>query len=188
MRKLIFIVPLLVFCLFACKKHKADPIVKAEIKVENVISTDREYMTLNYDSSYKWYESCVTLDNFLDSDSCAIASVTNVFQVVKSEGEDVFVVLATHTPDTTVYNVQKGFWVEDFSLNDEQINLKFEEALDTIMATNSPKPHSKQCVLRKQVGPVPANPQYIFGNVKAQLYVDAVTGKVTDVNPCFPKK
>ena len=40
-------------------------------------------------------------------------------------------------------------------------------------------------VLRKQVGPVDANPQWIFGNLHSQIYVDAVTGAVSKDNPAF---
>jgi hypothetical protein len=54
------------------------------------------------------------------------------------------------------------------------------------MAANAPKPHSRQVVLRKEVGPNSINPQYIFGNFQAQLYVDAVTGDVKTKNPAFP--
>ena len=190
MRKLIFI-PLLVFCLIACKKSKKNPTTPVEINVENVTSSDKEYMTSNYDSIYKWFESCIVLENFLDEDSCdgKVASVTNVFQVIKEKekGYDVFVVLATHTPDDTAsIEVKQGFWVEDFPL--DSIKVTFKEAFDKVMATNSPKPHSKQCVLRKEVGPIAANPQYIFGNIRGQLYVDAITGEVSDKDPSFPEK
>lgn len=54
------------------------------------------------------------------------------------------------------------------------------------MASNFPKPHSRNCVLRREIGPIPdVNPQYIFGNTKSQLYVDAVTGSVTNHTPAF---
>ena len=52
---------------------------------------------------------------------------------------------------------------------------------------NIPKPHSKNVVLRKEIGSLDANPQYIFGNSQAQVYVDAVTGEVRGYNPAFPE-
>lgn len=70
-------------------------------------------------------------------------------------------------------------------LNDELISLTFKEAYQKIMEINFPKPHSKQCVLRKPLGPIDCHPQYIFGNIRSQLYVDAITGGVTDKNPAF---
>ena len=78
--------------------------------------------------------------------------------------------------------------MEDFPLNDEAIVLTFTEALDRVLAANYPKPHSKYVVLRKEIGPKAANPQYIFGNLKSQLYVDATTGAVSDSNPVFAVK
>lgn len=159
-----------------------------ELVVENVVSTDREYMFMNYGGDYRWFETCVVLQNFLDEEcDGTVAGISNVFQVVeeKDKGADTFVVLAAHTPDTTAYEVKHGFWVEDFPLNEEEIKVTFAQAFEKLNQVNLPKPHSKQCVLRKEVGPKECNPQYIFGNVHAQIYVDAVTGDVSDTNPAF---
>lgn len=67
----------------------------------------------------------------------------------------------------------------------EDIEITFNEAFQRVMESNYPKPHSKNCVLRKEVGSTDYHPQYIFGNPHAQLYVDAVTGEVTDKNPIY---
>lgn len=162
---------------------------KAELVVENVYNTDRQYMFTNYGKDYKWFESCILLQEYLDEASDgAIAGISNVFQVVEDkEGKssDVFVVLAAHTSDTTAYEVKHGFWVEDFPLNDEEIKLTFLDAFEKINQVNLPKPHSKNCVLRKPIGPVTCNAQYVFGNVKSQIWVDAVTGEVRESNPAF---
>ena len=149
-----------------------------ELVVENVVSTDREYMFMNYGEGYRWFdEEC----------DGTVTGISNVFQVVeeKDKGADTFVVLAAHTPDTTAYEVKHGFWVEDFPMNEEQIKVTFAQAFEKLNQVNYPKPHSKQCVLRKQVGPKACNPQYIFGNAHAQLYVDAVTGEVSNTNPAY---
>lgn len=161
----------------------------AQLTVENIISTDRQYMYVNYGGNYRWFETCITLQDFLDEENDGtVTSVSNIFQVVEESetGADVHVVLAAHTPDTTAYEVKHAFWVEDYVLNEEAITVTFEQAYEKLMATNCPKPHSKHCVLRKQVGPVDANPQYIFGNSEAQVYVDATTGDVSTDNPVFP--
>ena len=168
----------------------AEVVTTSELIVENAISLDRQYMFNNYGGDYRWFESCITLKDFIDEEcDGAVASIANVFQVVEEyeNGADVHVVLAAHTPDTTAYEVKHGFWVEDDPLNDEAITVTFEEAFEKLMEANCPKPHSKQCVLRKQVGPVDANPQYIFGNSHAQVYVDATTGDVNTDNPAFPE-
>lgn len=168
-----------------------DSVAEAVFSVENVLSTDKEYMFMNYGGDYRWFETCIVLQDFLDEEcDGTVTGISNVFQVVeeKDKGADTFVVLAAHTPDTTAYEVKHGFWVEDFPMNDDSIKVTFAQAFEKINQVNLPKPHSRQVVLRKQVGPVAANPQYIFGNVRAQIYVDAVTGDVTDKNPCFPEE
>ena len=159
--------------------------------MERTTTLDKEYMFKNYGGDYKWFESCILLKNYLDEENDGtISGISNVFQVIRESGKsaDVFVVLAAHTPDSTAYEVKEGFWVEDCDMSKEEIKISFKEAYDKMMAVNLPKPHSRNCVLRKQVGPKDANPQYIFGNIQSQIYVDAITGDVTDKNPAFPNE
>ena len=171
------------------KEESATDSIKSGLVVENTISSDKQFMSDNY-GEYRFYESCITLKNYLDSDTVMeIATVVNIFQIEEEKkemkGYDTKVIKFTHTPTVSAIEEIKGFWVEDFPL--DSVTVTFEEALEKINEVNMPKPHSKQCVLRKQVGPVAANPQYIFGNVKSQIYVDAINGKVSDENPAFPK-
>ena len=157
--------------------------------VENVVGMDRQYMFTNYGKDYRWYETCIVLKDFLDEENDGtITGVSNIFQVVweKDNGADVNVIMFTHVGDSTQVDVKRGFWVEDMPMNEDAIKVTFKEAYDKVMAVNLPKPHSRHVVLRKEVGPQDANPQYIFGNSQAQIYVDAVTGAVTDKNPAFP--
>jgi hypothetical protein len=174
----------------SCKKEKKQEAVveKAEIVLERVNSIDKEYMFANY-GDYKWFESCIVLNSYLDEENDGtITGVSNVFQVIARDF-DTKVVLIAHTADTTAIEAKEhAFWVEDQPLNYEDIKVTFKEAYEKINQVNFPKPHSKQVVLRKQLGPKACNPQYIFGNQKAQLYVDAVTGEVTDKNPAFPEE
>ena len=174
-----------------CKNKEADAVLVEDsaLNVENLISMDRQDMFMNHGQDYRWYETCMKLNYFLDEENDgSLQEVVNVFQAISEAGDGY---------DTKVFKFQHfadgicakdsviGFWVEDFPLNEEMIKLTYQEAYDKLMATNLPKPHSRYCTLRKQVGPKAANPQYIFGNLKAQVYVDAVTGEVTDVNPAF---
>jgi len=180
----------------SCKKNETNVEAKVDttLVVENIISTDREAMTLQYDSAYRWYETCITVKDFFDGDSVGepvVMGVSNIFQYVvdqDSTSADIQVVLYTHVKDTCVVEARPGFWVGDMILNNEEIKLTFVDAYNKMMQANCVKPHSRQCVLRKELGPIlGVNPQYIFGNVQRQVYVDAVTGNVTDKNPVFPK-
>ena len=169
-------------------KKSEEPVVTEAVNVENAIGIAHEYMNLNYGTGYRWYECCILMKDYLDEDTDgAVEGVSNVFQVLEPHGSSIdthVVLIATNGENTTV-EVKHGFWVEDFPLNEEAIEITYEQAFERVMAANYPKPHSRHCVLRKEVGPVAANTQYIFGNNSAQLYVDAQTGEVTDTNPVY---
>lgn len=162
---------------------------KGELIVENIISSDREYMFLNYGGDYRWFETCIVLNDWLDSEDNdgSIAGISNVFQVIKWEGSsaDTYVILIAHSEGTDTIDVKQGFWIEDFPLETENIKLTYKDAFEKILETNVSKPHSKHCILRKPIGPKDCNPQWVFGNIQDQLWVDAVTGEVKDSNPAF---
>lgn len=168
-----------------------DSLAVTELVVENTISADKESVYLNHGKDYRWYETGVVLTDWLDGESDgSIEMVVNVFQVVDyidSTSFDTYVYKYQHTQEGTVEDSVHGFWVEDSPLNDEKVTVTFKDAFERVQSVNYPKPHSRQVVLRKEVGPVDVNPQWIFGNSSAQLYVDAVTGEVRDWNPAFPK-
>lgn len=158
--------------------------------VENLISLDRQAMFVAHGGNYRWYETGVQLNDWLDEDCDGTWNlVVNVFQAIEeydSTSFDTFVYKYQHFSDGSVNEEGiHGFWVEDYPLNDEVIKVSFKEAFEKIQEVNYPKPHTRQVVLRKQVGPVDANPQWIFGNLHSQLYVDAVTGEVSKDNPAF---
>ena len=190
---LIFAGIILAFGLNSCNScsKTTDESVESSIIVENTISVDREYMALNY-GDYKWYETCVVYDNYIDADTTIVVEgVSNIFQVLVAVDDNSFdtkVVSIAHIKDNSRVEVrERAFWVGDFPLNDETIALTFDDAFERLMEANLPKPHSKYVVLRREIGPKPGvNAQYIFGNANYQVYVDAVTGDVRPNNPAFP--
>ena len=157
--------------------------------VEHTVALDRQSMFAEVGDNYRWYETQIRLVDFLDEENDgSIDMLVNIFQAVNQVSEtsfDTVVYKFQHNADGTVVGSVNGFWIEDFPMNDEAIKVSFREAYDKVMSVNYPKPHTRYVTLRKQVGPVDANPQWIFGNLKSQLYVDAVTGDVTDKNPAF---
>ena len=197
MKKLFLISLLAMFMvsLVSCEKKKQqqqEPVVSmSELVVEKTVSADREYMFLNYGEDYRWYETCILLNDFLDAEECdgTIAGVSNIFQFIvnqDSTSADIAVLLSAYGYGKHTYEVKEGFWVGDSPMNEDTIKITFKQAFERVMEANYPKPHSRHCVLRREVGPVPdVAPQYIFGNQRAQLYVDAVTGEVKDTNPAF---
>lgn len=192
MKKLfIALVTLFAMLSFVSCKCTSDNTVPAEasLNVENTVSVAREYMYLHYGENYRWYETTVLLKDFIDEENDgAIQEITSVFQFaeeLEEEAYDTKVVMFTNTETSSSMEIYDTFWVGDCVLNAEAIVLSFEEAYNRVMESNFVKPHSRYCVLRKELGPLVCNPQYVFGNVRSQLYVDAVTGEVRDYNPAF---
>lgn len=183
MKKIFLLGCLALFTACQCSTNKVEDV--KTLNLETTISMDREDMYVSY-KDYKWFESEIVLKDYLNEEcDGTIENITNVFQITENDS-DAHVILITHTPKENVKNIKHGFWVGDQILNNEEIKLTFKDAFEKVQQSNYPKPHSRQCVLRKELGPKPGiNTQYVFGNQNAQLYVDAVTGDVTNKNPNF---
>ena len=159
--------------------------------VENIIATDRQTMYGLADAQdYKFFECDIKLCDFLNAEDCdgKILSVTNVFQQIieRGKGYDTKVWMFTTTGKGTVQVLHdNAFYIENEPLNDEPMPITYEQAFVRIMKANVVKPHSRNCILRKPVGPTPCNAQYIFGNRRQQIFVDAITGEVRTKNPAF---
>lgn len=159
--------------------------------VENIIATDRQTMYGLADAQdYKFFECDIKLCDFLNAEDCdgKILSVTNVFQQIieRGKGYDTKVWMFTTTGKGTVQVLNdNAFYIENEPLNDEPMPITYEQAFERIMKANVVKPHSRNCILRKPIGPTPCNAQYIFGNRRQQIFVDAITGEVRTKNPAF---
>lgn len=180
-----------------CSSNKEDVklqdsvVTTAVLDVEHSIALDRQAMYVNYKDDYRWYETEILLPEFMDSDSATSnpEMIVNILQSVVEEGNgaDVWVHKFQHFKNgEIIHDSIQGFWIENYALNDEVIKFKYTEAWDRMMAVNYPKPHSKHVTLRNPIGPVSVNTQWIFGNVREQLWCDAVTGEIRNSNPAFP--
>lgn len=167
--------------------------VIVKLDVDHLISTDRQAMYMKFKDNYRWYETCIRLNDFLDSEDVKSdpAIVVNVFQSIieSGNGSDTWVFKFQHLNDgTNSVDSIHAFWIEDCPLNEEALKFNYQKAFDRIMQVNSPKPHSKNAILRKPVGPADCNAQWVFGNLKEQLWLDATTGDVKNSNPAFPEE
>lgn len=198
MKKLFILALCGLFALSACdRKKNVQPVepqadtteVVAALNVEHAIATDKEEMYAQYNKDYRWFETSVVYKDFLDEETTGeVEEILNVFQTVEKISEtcyDVYVVQFNYTADGRVTQVIHSFWIEDSPLRDGDVNITFDEAFQKLMEANLPKPHSRHCVLRKEVGSKEANAQYVFGNTMETVYVDAVTGEVRDYDPAF---
>lgn len=182
-----------------CKSAKVEPVVEnvtavsALGDVDHIIAMDRQAMFLKFGDQYRWYETEILLPEFLDSDNVTSTPVmlVNVFQsiVEYDNGADTYVWKYKHLQDGTIeIDSIHSFWIENWPLNDEVLKVNYAQAWDKMMAVNYPKPHSRHVTLRNPVGPVYVNTQWIFGNIRAQIWIDAVNGNATNSNPAFPEE
>lgn len=174
--------------LASCKCTKdEEPVVEF---AEATIAADKAKMDEKADT-YKWFETRAEYDNFFDADTTlTLIKVESLFQVAVEDslGVKTFVYDFVHEADEVDADAEpiEAFVLDDMPLNDEQIVLTFSDALERLFEANLPKPHSSKVVLRKVLGPKEGvNAHYIFGNTEEQVFVDAVTGDVTDVNPFY---
>ena len=168
-------------------------VATAVLDVEHSIALDRQAMYVNYKDDYRWYETEILLPEFMDSDRATSnpEMIVNILQSIVEEGNgaDVWVHKFQHFKNgEIVHDSIQGFWIENYALNDEVIKLKYTEAWDRMMAANYPKPHSKHVTLRNPIGPVAINTQWIFGNIREQIWIDAITGDAKNSNPAFPEE
>ena len=153
MKRLIyFVILVLSIILVSCKEEK-----KANLIPENIISTDREYMTLNYGKDYRWFETTILMKDYLDEETTGeIELIESIFQMVymspDSTSADVKVIRIMHTLDCDSVEIIDSFWMEDSPLNDMKIAITYQEAFKKVLNCNCIKPHSKYCVLRRPVG------------------------------------
>ena len=174
-----------------CEKEEEVNNVISPLKAESLLAQDfKEVIEGHRNEKMVWYTTLYELTDFLDSgNELNIKSLTNVFQsmfeIPGTKKSDVFVTKFNHDEEGTKKEIIHDFWIEDCAMDVLEARIPFEEALSKLMAANYPKPHSKQCALRIQVGPKEANAQYIFGNIDDALFVDTVTGEVSNKNPFF---
>lgn len=164
---------------------------QAENFVEQTIKSDRQFMCDNYGCGYLYYETQIVLNEWLDSEECDgfVDTITNVFQIIREYGEgvaDPLVVIFGHRDTNAFVNEVNDFWLEDYDMAKDNITITYRQAYENLMKANCIKPHSKNCTLRKMVGPYDCNPQYIFGGAFDEcVFVDAITGEVSLENQAF---
>lgn len=183
----VLMVALMAVSLASCDWFKKND-TKKEVVVENLVSEDTKYMVENYDTAFVYYETEIILKDYLDGEcDGSFESVTNVFQAMTLVDSTLqpTVVKFIHIGEMSKIEKENGYWLEDMPLRDGDVMVSYKDAYQKINEVNYPKPHARACTLRKEVGPCPANAQYIFGDVHAQLYVDAVTGNVSENSPAF---
>ena len=157
--------------------------------VEHIIALHRQTMFDIYEGEdYAWYEAKIFFDDSLTLegiDDLHVTDVTDVFQLFSparcqfiSTSVDKGTVIPKPIPD---------IWIEDCDMSGSEIRLTVEDVLERLKAWDGILPPANSIVLRQPLGPQRCNPQYVIGNILQVIFVDAVTGDITDWCPAFPK-
>lgn len=183
----VLMIALMAISLTSCDWLRKGEQTKEHTSVESYIDSDMKYISENYGGLCIWYETEVIYNNFLDEENDgSIESVKSVFQHAKVVDSGTYrkIVTITHIGELMNVETVDGWYNGCYDMRGKKLPVTFKDAYDAIMAVNFPKPHTRCCVLKDQVGPVVANPQYIYG--VGLLFVDAVSGEVSEINPVFP--
>ena len=188
----------------SCKpeNNKQDDIKDVEVlslSAETTISTDREAMYLRTpkDAKILWMQTGVLLSDKLSDENVADAKVMEVMngfqtQVNTETGINTKVTLITTNTQATDSLVLNGsFFFDNYPLNDKEINITFEKAVEKILEANCPKPQTRAIILRSPVGPVHVDDAYYIAGSgdddTPMVFVNARTGDVTTENPAWKK-
>ena len=141
---------------------------------------------------FQWRNSRVILNDTLtadDLDDLHVVAVNDVFFYWDDQKGPMVQYINSHVK----YGVQIPFpindvWIEDADMSDKEIKLSAEDALLRLKEWNGVLPQGCNAItLRYPVGPKDCNAQWVFGDVYDVLFIDAVTGEVTDYDPAFKK-
>lgn len=156
---------------------------------EYIIALHRQTMNVLADGdNYAWYETKFTFADSLKQETLAdavVKEVTDVFQTFHPE--QCYTITTNAARGTMIPAPTPGLWIEDFDLGYSDVKLSIADVLMRLAQVNMPLPPSVSIILRKPVGPVQCNAQYVMGNPFETVWVDAVTGDVTNSCPAYPK-
>lgn len=158
--------------------------------VAHIQSLHRQTMYHLNGGDCQWRNSKVTLNEDLtyeNIDDLHIVSVTDVFQLFAPDPVVQFI--STDVEKGTILPwPMHDLWIEDANLNDAEIKVTAEQALQRLKQWNGVLPKGKSLSLRLPIGPKACNAQWVVGDVFNPLFIDAVTGEVRDWCPAFPRQ
>lgn len=156
--------------------------------VGHIVAMHRQTMfTLYKGEQYAWYETRVLLSDSLTLENIGNIKVTDV--------TDIFQLFDPARCQYISTNVEKGtvilkpvhdIWIEDCDMSDAEIKLWPEDVMERLKMWDGIIPPAVGMTLRIPLGPRRCNAQWVIGNIMQVIFVDAVTGDITDWCPAFP--
>lgn len=156
--------------------------------VEHIVALHKQTVyNLYKGEKYAWYETRVLFSDSIKDGSLDDLKVTDV--------TDIFQLFGPARSQTISTNVEKGtivpkpiydIWIEDVDMSSSEIKLTVKDVLEKLKAWDGILPPAVGMTLRQPLGPRRCNPQWVIGNIFQVIFVDAVTGDITDWCPAFP--
>ena len=155
--------------------------------VSHIQALHRQTMYTQVAEDYEWRNSKVLFNDTIRTDNIdalKVVDVTDVFQYW-DEGPWVQFISSNATKGTIMPPAIQDVWIEDASLNEAPIKLSAEDVLTKLKEWNGVIPPAVCMSLRLPVGPMVCNAQWVIGDVFDVIFVDAVTGEISNWNPAF---
>jgi hypothetical protein len=129
------------------------------------------------------FNDSITLENI---DDMNVVEVTDVFFYWDSVvGPQVQFIATNVKKGTLIPPAIQDIWIEDANLSDKEIKLTCEDVLKRLKEWNGVIPPGISMSLRYPVGACECNAQWVIGDVSDVIFVDAVTGEVSNWDPAF---
>ena len=170
-------------------KSDYDGVVQNLTEVENVIALHRQTMNqLVGGKKYCWYETSILFNDSINADNLNDLHVVDVTDVFQTFNPNLCQKITTNVKKGTLIPAPvPDIWIEDVDMSYSEIKLTVKDVLQRLSEWNGIIPLSIGITLRTPLGPKACNPQYVIGNIGQVIFVDAVTGDITDWCPAFPK-
>ena len=137
---------------------------------------------------YQWRNSRVLFNDTItweNIDELKVVEVTDVFFYWNNEGPHVQFIASNVKAGTLIPPVIRDVWIEDADLSNKEIRLTCEDVLQRLKEFNGVIPSAISMTLRYPVGPCECNAQWVIGDVYDVIFVDAVTGDISNWDPAF---
>lgn len=157
--------------------------------VDNIVALHRQTaFSLIGGKKYEWRNLQVMFNDKITSETLEdlhIVDITSVFYYWDN-GPWVQNITSNVKEGTLIPARIPGVWVEDNDMSDVKIKLWPEDVIKRLKEWNGIVPPANAMILRLPVGPRRCNAQWVIGNIGKVIFIDAVTGDITDWCPAFP--
>ena len=158
--------------------------------VNHIVALHRQTMNQKIGGQqYEWRNLQVIFNDTIKAetiDDLKVVDITDVFFYWNDEEPHVQYISTNVAKGTIIPNPIIDVWIEDDELDNCEIKLWPEDVLKRLKEWNGVIPESKCMVLRMPVGPRNCNAQWVMGDIGDPIFIDAVTGDITNWCPAFP--